>query len=510
MTPATTPYRPGQRAERYGFLQLLHAEWTKFRTVRGWAFGMVAAALMVVLVALLAGTSSDQKGSPSVPIGPGGEPVTDSFYFMHRPLAGNGSITVSVSALRSSVPAGPADLRPGTVPWAKAGIIIKQSTRQGSPYAAIMVTGSHGVRMQDDYVNDTAGLPGPVSAASVRWLRLDRSDDTITGYASADGARWTKVGAVHVRGLGPTAQGGLFVASPPSVHGHGTRVSVSTAVFEDLRVQGHRVGGDWTGDQVGRMRPALHAEWTKIRTVAGPLWLLLGMIAVTVALSAGAVSVVTCTSAGCGGDMTKLSLIGVQLGQALVAILAVLVISGEYGSGLIRTTLTAMPHRATVLAAKAIVLAGVVTAAGTIAVLGSLLAGRLILPRHGFTTALGHPALSLTDGPTLRATAGSILYLILIALFSLGIAAIVRDSATGIGVILGLLYLPPLFSQVIGDPDWQRLLQQMSPMSAGLAVQTTADLRDLPLSPWAGLGVTAGWAAAALMAGGLLIRMRDA
>ncbi|WP_151478326.1 ABC transporter permease [Streptomyces albicerus] len=258
------------------------------------------------------------------------------------------------------------------------------------------------------------------------------------------------------------------------------------------------------------MRPALHAEWTKLRTVAGPLWLLLGMIAATVALSAGATSVVTCTSADCGGDVTRLSLTGVQLGQAMVAILAVLVISGEYSSGMIRTTLTAMPHRATAFAAKAITLTGVVAVAGTTAVLGSLLAGRLILHRHGFTAAPGHPALSLSDGPTLRATAGSILYLTLIALLSLGIAAIVRDSATSIGIILGLLYLLPILSQVIGNPHGQRLLQQIGPMSAGLAIQATTNLHSLPLSPWAGLGVTAGWAAATLVAGGLLLRVRDA
>ena len=258
------------------------------------------------------------------------------------------------------------------------------------------------------------------------------------------------------------------------------------------------------------MRPALHAEWTKIRTVAGPLWLLLGMIVTTVALSAGATSVVTCAANGCGGDTTKLSLIGVYLGQALAAILAVQVISGEYSSGMIHTTLTAMPRRATAFAAKAVTLTGVVAAAATTAVLGSLLAGRLILPRHGFTAAHGHPALSLTNGPTLRATTGSILYLTLIALLSLGIAAIVRDSATSIGIILGLLYLLPLLSQVIGNPHWQRLLQQIGPMSAGLAIQTTTDLHNLPLRPWAGLGVTAGWATAALVAGGLLLCTRDA
>ena len=258
------------------------------------------------------------------------------------------------------------------------------------------------------------------------------------------------------------------------------------------------------------MRLALHAEWTKIRTIASPLSLLLGTIAATVALSVAVTSVMTCGAAGCGDDTTKLSLTGVELSQALVAILAVLVISGEYSSGMIRTTLAAMPHRATVLAAKAVTLTGIVAAAGTVAVLGSLLAGRLILPGHGFTAARGYPALSLADGPTLRATVGSILYLALIALLSLGVATVVRDSATSIGVVLGLLYLFPILSQVIGNPHWQRLLQQIGPMSAGLAIQATTDLRSLPISPWAGLGVTAGWAAAALLAGGLLLRMRDA
>jgi ABC-2 type transport system permease protein len=258
------------------------------------------------------------------------------------------------------------------------------------------------------------------------------------------------------------------------------------------------------------MRPALRAEWTKMRTVVSPLWLMMGMIVATVALSAGVASVVNCEANGCGGDTTKLSLTGVDLGQALVVILAVLVISGEYSSGMIRTTLTAMPRRATAFAAKAITLTGVVAVAGTTAVLGSLLSGRFILSGHGFTAAHGHPALSVTDGPTLRATAGSILYLILIALLSLGIAAVVRDSATSIGVVLGLLYLLPLLSQVVGNAHWQLRLQQIAPMSAGLAVQATTDLHSLPLRPWAGLGITAGWAAAALVAGGLLLRIRDA
>ena len=96
----------------------------------------------------------------------------------------------------------------------KAGIIIKQGTRQGSAYAAMMVTGSHGVRMQYDYTRDVAGLPGAVSAASPRWLRLTRSGDTITGYDSADGVNWVQVGTATLAGLPSTVQVGLFATSP--------------------------------------------------------------------------------------------------------------------------------------------------------------------------------------------------------------------------------------------------------------------------------------------------------
>jgi ABC-2 type transport system permease protein len=110
----------------------------------------------------------------------------------------------------------------------------------------------------------------------------------------------------------------------------------------------------------------------------------------------------------------------------------------------------------------------------------------------------------------LRAAAGSVLYLALIALLSLGVATAVRDSATAIGIVLGVLYLFPIIAAVVTNPDWQRHLQQIGPMSAGLAIQTATGLNHLPIGPFAGLGVLAAWAAAALLAGGLLLRLRDA
>jgi ABC-2 type transport system permease protein len=255
---------------------------------------------------------------------------------------------------------------------------------------------------------------------------------------------------------------------------------------------------------------ALHAEWTKQRTIAGPGWLLLGAITLTVALSATVAAAVSYASTGSGQDLTKLSLTGIYIGQAIVAILAVQTMTGEYSTGMIHVTLTAMPRRHTMLAAKAAVLSALVLVAGTVAVLLSILLGRLILSGNGFTAAHGYQLLSLGHGPTLRAAVGSVLYLGLIALLSLGIAAAVRDSAIAIGIVLGLLYLFPIFAALATDPALRRHLQQIGPMTAGLAIQDTTNLHHLPIAPWAGLGVVAGWAAASLIAGGLLLRLRDA
>jgi ABC-2 type transport system permease protein len=257
------------------------------------------------------------------------------------------------------------------------------------------------------------------------------------------------------------------------------------------------------------MRQALHAEWTKLRTLAGTFWLLLTVIALTVAIGSAVAAAVTCQAAGCGQDSAKISLAGIELSQAVVAIFAVLAISGEYSTGMIHLTLTAMPRRITVLTAKAVVVTGLVLAAGAAGVLASVLAGRLILPGRGFTPVHGYPSLSLGNGADLRAAAGSVLYLALIALLALGAAAAVRDSAVSIGAVLGLLYLFPVIASAL-NPHWSRHLQQIGPMSAGLDIQTTINLRSLPLSPWQGLGVLTLWAAGALLIGGLLLRLRDA
>jgi ABC-2 type transport system permease protein len=257
-------------------------------------------------------------------------------------------------------------------------------------------------------------------------------------------------------------------------------------------------------------RETLHAEWTKLRTVASTGWLVLGAAALTIGVSAAVDAAATCPASGCQADPAKLSLTGVQAGQAIVVIIAVLAVSNEYRTGMIRITLAAMPRRLAVLAAKATLIAGLVLVVSAVAVLACVLAGRLILPGHGFTAAHGYPLLSLSHGPDLRAACGSVLYLALIALLSLGVATAVRETAVAIGLVLGLLYVFPVVTSAISNQHWQRHLEQIGPMTAGLYIQATASLRSLPLTPWQGLGVLALWAAGALTIGGLVFRFRDA
>ena len=257
------------------------------------------------------------------------------------------------------------------------------------------------------------------------------------------------------------------------------------------------------------MRHALHAEWTKLRTAPGTVLLLTASVLLTAGASALAAAIVKCPGS-CSADTTRLSLTGAMLSQATVATLAVLVMSSEYGTGMIRVTLAAMPRRPALLAAKAAVLTGVVLAVGAVAVGASLLAGRLLEPGNGFTAGNGFVPLSLAHGPTLRAAAGSVLYLALVGLLSLGAATALRDSAVAMTAVLGLLYIFPVLGDVVLDPAWQHRIARWAPMNAGLAIQATRNLGTLPIGPWAGLGVLAAWAAVALLAGGALLRLRDA
>ena len=252
----------------------------------------------------------------------------------------------------------------------------------------------------------------------------------------------------------------------------------------------------------------VHAEWTKFRTVAGPSSLLAAVVGLTVAVGAAAASVARCQSARCGIDPATVSFTGIYPGQAVAAVAGVLAIGNEYGTGMIKLSLTAMPQRLTWFFAKAAVLIAPVLTASALAVAGAALAGRVILPGHGFTP--GHGYASLTSAADLRAAASAVLYLTLIALLSLGLAAAVRDSAAAIGLVLGVLYLFPIGAAVIPNATIDRHLNQIGPLPAGLDAQATIGVNSLPLTPWQGLGVVALWTAGALLLGAVVLRIRDA
>ncbi|MEO5873427.1 MAG: ABC transporter permease [Streptosporangiaceae bacterium] len=250
------------------------------------------------------------------------------------------------------------------------------------------------------------------------------------------------------------------------------------------------------------MRNAVHAEWTKLRTLPSTPWLLLGIVALTVLTAAAATLPVTtehCPPAGCFEDTTRLSLSGVRVSQVAVVVLAALIVGNEYGTGMISLTFAATPVRRTVLAAKALVLVAVVSVPAVLGVLGSLAAGDVILTGNGFDGL----------GPVWRPGIGTVLYLVLVALLTLGVTAVVRDTAGAITTMLLILVAAPVIGGLVTDPHWRERIAEFTPMPAGLAIQATVGLDTLPIGPWAGLGVLTAYAGVALLVGGVMLAVRD-
>jgi ABC-type transport system involved in multi-copper enzyme maturation permease subunit len=518
--PTLTSYRSAVPAGHDGFGQLLWAEWTKLRTVRGWAIGMIVAGLLTVGIGLLShgecGSQAGRSGGPGCtsPLGPGGEGVTDGFYFVHRPLAGDGIITVRVTSLTGSYsPDGVStqDLKQGLQPWSKAGIIIKAAATEGSAYAAMMVTGSHGVRMQWNYIGDAAGLDGAVSAASPRWLRLTRTGDTITGYDSADGTAWTRVGSVTLTGLLSTVPAGLFAASPD----HSTVTSQSigggtgsggpsqaSAAFDRVALQGGWPARAWTGTAVGG--PS-----------GGPYPVLGYHLAgggLVVSGSGDIAPVIPDLEGSAAG-----ALIGAFAGLIAVVVVAAMFMTAEYRRGLIRVTLTASPRRSRMLAAKAIV-AG--SAAFAVALPAAVASALIEAPRARSRGIFVDPVPVLTE---VRVVAGTAALLAVAAVLAVALGALVRRSAVAVTAVIAVIVLPYFFAVPLavlpaGAADW---LLRVTP-AAGFAIQqpypaypqvATSYIPGngyYPLAPWAGFAVLCAWTALALGLAMYLLRRRDA
>lgn len=184
--------------------------------------------------------------------------------------------------------------------------------------------------------------------------------------------------------------------------------------------------------------------------------------------------------------------------------LGVLAICSEHATGTIRATFLANPRRHEVLAAKSAIVGGLVLCAGVLGAVAAFYVGQAILHSNGYTAENGYAPASLGDADTLRMVAVAAVYPMLLVVLSLGIAAIVRSTATAISVLLGALLLP----WIVGGLLPERLghaIQSGSPM-AGIAAQEGG----APIGPWTALGVTVAWAVAALAVALWLIARRDA
>ncbi|GGM68326.1 hypothetical protein GCM10011609_00040 [Lentzea pudingi] len=453
---------------------LLRREWTAFRTP-GRLISLAVAALAVIGLGLLFAPSNGSSCD-----GPCSA-VSDRFWFRHQDLGREGAITVRMTSMTGTItypPPGHDQIVAGLVPWAKAGIIVKDGVRQGSRYAALAMTGAHGVRFQHDYEHDVAGRAGGVSAQSPVWLRLTRSGDTITGSESADGEQWHVVGTAQLTGLPDTVQVGLFATSPGDLTLRETglggtieqvRFTQAVGVFDTVTVEGGT--GRWDSRPVGEMN---HTDWEKFH------------------IASGAVEkdgVVTVSGTGDIGPIGEGGVHGVEktLSGLVIALVVVLVVAARHGARTAQETSSRQ-----VVAARAAVVGSATFVTGLVAA--------------GIVVAAAAP--SWWTG--VRVVAGVAAVLALCAVLSYGFGVWLRRGWAAIVAGLALIALPHAVTSVPLLPDavaeW---LLRITP-AAGFAVkQTVVEYPQVtahyapsagyfPLPGWAGLAVLGAYVAVVL------------
>ncbi|MFI9596035.1 hypothetical protein [Nonomuraea sp. NPDC052265] len=471
---------------------LLRREWAVFRRP-GRLTALTLAALAVIglgLMSAFAGRSSCDGPCPAAPVAADGSPVSDTFWFLHRALGREGSITVRMTSMTGTITYPPPNhdqLVAGLVPWAKAGIIVKDGLRQGSRYAALATTGAHGLRFQYDYAHDVAGSPDRLP----RWLRLTRSGDTVTGAESADGRQWHTVGTAKLAGLPDTVQVGLFATSPGDLTLRETglggaieesRFTQAVGVFDHLTVEGGRDDA-WASDPVGEMN---HTDWEKYHNPSGAV------------LKDGVVTISGTGDIGPIGEDSPRVAENLLAGLVIVLVV-VLVVAARHGS---RTAGGAGSRRA--VAARAAVV-------GAAAFVTGLVAAGVVLP-VGVAIMIGNgvPAQPLPVLTGARMIVGVALVLALSAVLAYGLGVRLRRGRAAILVALALVALPygvtafPLLPDAVSG--W---LLRLTPAAGFAVLQTRMEYPQVtahyapsagyfPLPGWAGLAVLAAYAAFAM------------
>ncbi|MDN0195799.1 ABC transporter permease subunit [Streptomyces sp. S.PNR 29] len=250
----------------------------------------------------------------------------------------------------------------------------------------------------------------------------------------------------------------------------------------------------------------IRSEWTKIRSVASTVWTLSVAVVVTVALgmliSALSKHEFDRMSARerLAFDPTFISFAGMSLGQLAMIVFGVLVVSNEYSTGMIRTSLAAVPQRGTFLFGKIAVATVLALAVGLATSFVTFFVGQAML---------GDLKASINDPGVLRAVIGGGLYMALIAMFSMGVAAMLRSPMLSLGVLMPFFFL---ISNILGNVDATKKVGRFLPDQAGSTIMQVVPPvdDDTPYGPWGGLGILVLWVIAALAGGYVLLRKRDA
>lgn len=250
----------------------------------------------------------------------------------------------------------------------------------------------------------------------------------------------------------------------------------------------------------------IRSEWTKIRSVASTVWTLSLAVVVTLALGV-LISALSRSQYDnmpvrerLSFDPTVISFAGMTLGQLAMIVFGVLVVSNEYSTGMIRVSLAAVPQRATFLFSKIAVATALALAVGMVTSFAAFFLGQAMLGSLG--TRIGDPGV-------LRAVIGGGLYMALIAMFSMGVAAMLRSPMLSLGILMPFFFL---ISNILGNVDATKKIGRYLPDQAGSRIMQVVPRidDDTPYGPWGGLGIMVLWVIAALVGGYAVLRKRDA
>jgi ABC-2 type transport system permease protein len=248
----------------------------------------------------------------------------------------------------------------------------------------------------------------------------------------------------------------------------------------------------------------LRAEWIKFWSVRSTFW----STAMLFVLGAGLTVLVCATSAewlaSSEADESPLSFVtwGMMFAQITAIVLGTLVVTSEYGTGMIRATLAATPRRGSVLAAKAIVLSSTLFVVGTITAFAGYLGGNFFLDREGIGIALG-------DEGVLRAMFGSGLYMAGLGLFAAAVGFLIRHTAAALSVVLALVFVVGNMAFLLPG-TWGEWTAKLMPGNAGSGVATPVSFNPELLDPWVGFAVFAGEVALLTLIAWATFRRRDA